>query len=55
VAGAAGAAAELSRLVPLVLEMAERAAVAAMLGEADERVDALRRVLLSEEEATYND
>jgi len=40
---------------PLAQELAERAAVAGMLGEADERVDALRQVLLAEEEATHDD
>ena len=32
---------------PLAQELTERATVAGMLGEADERVDALRRVLLA--------
>jgi len=40
---------------PLAQELAERATVAAMLGEEDKRMDALRQVLLAEEEATHDD
>ncbi|MCB0026169.1 MAG: hypothetical protein KDD91_24220 [Caldilinea sp.] len=40
---------------PLAQELAERATVAAMLGEEDKRMEALRRVLLAEEDATNDD